>query len=48
MLRNDMWKIFEVTGKIDAYLYCKDTAVENEEMKDTINIEEEQEISIQG
>jgi len=23
MLKNDMWKIFEATGKIDAYLYCK-------------------------
>lgn len=23
MLKDEMWKIFEATGKIDAYLYCK-------------------------
>lgn len=24
MLKNDMWKIFEATGRVEAYLYCKD------------------------
>lgn len=24
MLNNDMWKIFEATGRLEAYLYCKD------------------------
>ncbi len=24
MLMNKMWKIFETTGNINAYLYCKD------------------------
>ncbi|MBS4536907.1 hypothetical protein GOQ27_00440 [Clostridium sp. D2Q-11] len=40
MLRNDMWKIFEATGKIDDYLYCID-AINDNEMKDTESDNEE-------
>ncbi|MGO1528112.1 YqzL family protein [Senegalia sp. (in: firmicutes)] len=31
MLKDEMWKIFEATGKIDAYLYCKTNNENNDE-----------------
>ncbi len=43
MLMNKMWKIFEATGNITAYLYYKDCnyAIKNKENKLTIITKEE-------
>ncbi|MBS4535281.1 YqzL family protein [Clostridium sp. D2Q-14] len=39
MLENDIWKIFETTGKIDAYLYYKEL-VNNQENQSNQNTRE--------
>lgn len=43
MLMNKMWRIFENTGNINAYMYCKDCnyALESKE-KELMNITKEE------
>lgn len=47
MLKNDMWKIFETTGRIDAYLYCKDL-INDQENHDNQKHQDIQDVNNEG